>query len=136
MIRRPPRSTLFPYTTLFRSLASAISPEGTPLSSSPCPGGRSSATTSPRSVTSTPSPDRTSRTYSLKRFFSSRSPTLLTIICSLMKLHLSTPRLSVSQGGGKSDENGWGCCLQVDGFCHSHILWKERQSVVMRARFP
>src|SRR3989442_9717521 len=24
MIRRPPRSTLFPYTTLFRSLASAI----------------------------------------------------------------------------------------------------------------
>src|SRR2546425_6041966 len=33
MIRRPPRSTLFPYTTLFRSLcrrwsASALSPEG------------------------------------------------------------------------------------------------------------
>src|SRR5256885_6932985 len=26
MIRRPPRSTLFPYTTLFRSAASAISP--------------------------------------------------------------------------------------------------------------
>src|SRR2546429_4811031 len=24
MIRRPPRSTLFPYTTLFRSLASAV----------------------------------------------------------------------------------------------------------------
>src|SRR3974390_1346379 len=60
-------------------LASAISPEGTPLSSSPCPGGRSSATTSPRSVTSTPSPDRTSRTYSLRRFFSSRSPTLFII---------------------------------------------------------
>src|SRR3712207_7140479 len=29
MIRRPPRSTLFPYTTLFRSM---ISPEGPPLS--------------------------------------------------------------------------------------------------------
>src|SRR5256885_13176242 len=26
MIRRPPRSTLFPYTTLFRSLALALSP--------------------------------------------------------------------------------------------------------------
>src|SRR2546430_13722412 len=26
MIRRPPRSTLFPYTTLFRSLAAATSP--------------------------------------------------------------------------------------------------------------
>src|SRR3989440_5369372 len=26
MIRRPPRSTLFPYTTLFRSLATAIGP--------------------------------------------------------------------------------------------------------------
>src|SRR5437588_7000827 len=28
MIRRPPRSTLFPYTTLFRSRASAASPSG------------------------------------------------------------------------------------------------------------
>src|SRR2546426_5810424 len=26
MIRRPPRSTLFPYTTLFRSLAGALAP--------------------------------------------------------------------------------------------------------------
>src|SRR3712207_7395836 len=26
MIRRPPRSTLFPYTTLFRSFASRVSP--------------------------------------------------------------------------------------------------------------
>src|SRR5256885_6699301 len=29
MIRRPPRSTLFPYTTLFRSGASAVAPENT-----------------------------------------------------------------------------------------------------------
>ena len=29
MLRRPPRSTLFPYTTLFRSLARQIFPEGT-----------------------------------------------------------------------------------------------------------
>src|SRR5688572_32531773 len=28
MIRRPPRSTLFPYTTLFRSYTSIASPEG------------------------------------------------------------------------------------------------------------
>src|SRR2546430_13089263 len=28
MIRRPPRSTLFPYTTLFRSLGFGISPRG------------------------------------------------------------------------------------------------------------
>src|SRR3712207_7759368 len=27
MIRRPPRSTLFPYTTLFRSLGPALDPE-------------------------------------------------------------------------------------------------------------
>src|SRR5206468_8947905 len=30
MIRRPPRSTLFPYTTLFRSLWSDTSPEDNP----------------------------------------------------------------------------------------------------------
>src|SRR5256885_9531454 len=30
MIRRPPRSTLFPYTTLFRSMASASSPPARP----------------------------------------------------------------------------------------------------------
>src|SRR3712207_8502877 len=29
MIRRPPRSTLFPYTTLFRSLAAALACAGT-----------------------------------------------------------------------------------------------------------
>src|SRR5438270_2459948 len=28
MIRRPPRSTLFPYTTLFRSVVSDVTPEG------------------------------------------------------------------------------------------------------------
>src|SRR3712207_8619685 len=30
MIRRPPRSTLFPYTTLFRSRSPARSPQGVP----------------------------------------------------------------------------------------------------------
>src|SRR2546430_13743599 len=39
MIRRPPRSTLFPYTTLFRSQEMAA-PPGTPLGlPSPGPGG-------------------------------------------------------------------------------------------------
>src|SRR3712207_7194477 len=32
MIRRPPRSTLFPYTTLFRSLPSFSQPAGTAVS--------------------------------------------------------------------------------------------------------
>src|SRR2546430_6672391 len=39
MIRRPPRSTLFPYTTLFRSpqsMAFLTGPEGTPLASGLC----------------------------------------------------------------------------------------------------
>src|SRR3712207_7056694 len=31
MIRRPPRSTLFPYTTLFRSEAKVIGPDGADL---------------------------------------------------------------------------------------------------------
>src|SRR2546430_6902443 len=38
MIRRPPRSTLFPYTTLFRSISAAIpgSPSASPASSPAC----------------------------------------------------------------------------------------------------
>src|SRR5256886_8349870 len=35
MIRRPPRSTLFPYTTLFRSILSALFPIVNPLGGSP-----------------------------------------------------------------------------------------------------
>src|SRR3712207_8608216 len=38
MIRRPPRSTLFPYTTLFRSLCSSASESST--SSRPCSASR------------------------------------------------------------------------------------------------
>src|SRR2546429_2373602 len=34
MIRRPPRSTLFPYTTLFRSFAPLLQPRVLPVSSS------------------------------------------------------------------------------------------------------
>src|SRR5260370_4972406 len=52
MIRRPPRSTLFPYTTLFRSSATATKPSSsitpsTPEPSSPaCAGTRSEEHTS------------------------------------------------------------------------------------------
>src|SRR5260370_12805884 len=35
MIRRPPRSTLFPYTTLFRSLQGAIGPQDVSLLTQP-----------------------------------------------------------------------------------------------------
>src|SRR3712207_7258576 len=34
MIRRPPRSTLFPYTTLFRSSSAGIRPTSTPRTTS------------------------------------------------------------------------------------------------------
>src|SRR2546426_4120589 len=41
MIRRPPRSTLFPYTTLFRSLVDALPVVPSTLGwASPCPRGR------------------------------------------------------------------------------------------------
>src|SRR3712207_7966355 len=42
MIRRPPRSTLFPYTTLFRSSVSVLTAEGgTPITKWHIPGGGS-----------------------------------------------------------------------------------------------
>src|SRR3712207_7841783 len=44
MIRRPPRSTLFPYTTLFRSTPSSPRPSSTPASAT----STSAATTSAR----------------------------------------------------------------------------------------
>src|SRR2546430_5786164 len=48
MIRRPPRSTLFPYTTLFRSVsaAAASSPGSVSVSASSCSSGRSALTRS------------------------------------------------------------------------------------------
>src|SRR2546425_3919313 len=39
MIRRPPRSTLFPYTTLFRSLAAAAAQSADPRAHQRSPGG-------------------------------------------------------------------------------------------------
>src|SRR2546430_17513119 len=50
MIRRPPRSTLFPYTTLFRSPRSAACPSnasrGVPIPTAPCATTRSEEHTS------------------------------------------------------------------------------------------
>src|SRR3989442_11088356 len=46
MIRRPPRSTLFPYTTLFRSHRSSRSPMSRRRSRSACHGDESSVDTS------------------------------------------------------------------------------------------
>src|SRR2546425_9602675 len=40
MIRRPPRSTLFPYTTLFRSSSHAARSPARPRSATPAPTGR------------------------------------------------------------------------------------------------
>src|SRR2546430_5102128 len=50
MIRRPPRSTLFPYTTLFRSLATDLDRRRSPSSSvGSRPSGARSSCRSPRS---------------------------------------------------------------------------------------
>src|SRR5687768_17829820 len=59
MIRRPPRSTLFPYTTLFRSRAARRRPSAATSSGRPCPSRvtprpRSGPTTSTRRGSSFP----------------------------------------------------------------------------------
>src|SRR5256886_7300801 len=59
MIRRPPRSTLFPYTTLFRSLASSRCRPASSAASSPAPSPRpcsSASTARPCRRTSRSSP--------------------------------------------------------------------------------
>src|SRR5260370_20066598 len=49
MIRRPPRSTLFPYTTLFRSTTTLSRPPAAPVVVAPAAGPR--ARTAPRTTT-------------------------------------------------------------------------------------
>src|SRR2546430_16737460 len=58
MIRRPPRSTLFPYTTLFRSLADSPSLETSAAASSPCPAVRESFAGSTSSIVGSRVADR------------------------------------------------------------------------------
>ena len=65
-----PRINRFRLTSLARAGSIAVPGDTSP-------GGLISATTCPRSVTVTVCPDRTSRMYRLKRFFSSRRPTVL-----------------------------------------------------------
>src|SRR2546422_3079583 len=50
MIRRPPRSTLFPYTTLFRSIIGGVrqAPGGGPAVDTPCRRGRAGEHLEPR----------------------------------------------------------------------------------------
>src|SRR5438034_9738854 len=52
MIRRPPRSTLFPYTTLFRSLHDSGGGDGPPWRITPPASSRTSERTWPRCQTS------------------------------------------------------------------------------------
>src|SRR2546426_7307551 len=47
MIRRPPRSTLFPYTTLFRSYSPAAKHHAKPAAASNAPSPHASTTNSP-----------------------------------------------------------------------------------------
>src|SRR3989442_1871167 len=63
MIRRPPRSTLFPYTTLFRSSAFRCTATSSPASSSPAPPADSPARCS-RATASTRSEEHTSELQS------------------------------------------------------------------------
>src|SRR3712207_7328145 len=53
MIRRPPRSTLFPYTTLFRSLVSVLSAAATPARNEPCSSANSRPTRLSAPISST-----------------------------------------------------------------------------------
>src|SRR3712207_7990161 len=58
MIRRPPRSTLFPYTTLFRSARSAVGPFASLLRRDETAMRRSSSSESPVTVTIRRNPAR------------------------------------------------------------------------------
>src|SRR5438067_6432962 len=51
MLRRPPRSTLFPYTTLFRSIAGSL-PRSLDQAQRPTPSQREQQTKSPQTIAS------------------------------------------------------------------------------------
>src|SRR3712207_7045091 len=79
MIRRPPRSTLFPYTTLFRS----SSPSSCPASFSPASGGwPPDGGPSPAGRSNSPSPDRKST-----RLNSSHANISYAVFCFEKKKH-------------------------------------------------
>src|SRR2546422_2285739 len=76
MIRRPPRSTLFPYTTLFRSwFSSAPSIDSRPVASI----GKSSA-----SIAHSPSPAMTRKRNSRSEEHTSELQSRLHLVCRLL----------------------------------------------------
>src|SRR2546430_11967285 len=84
MIRRPPRSTLFPYTTLFRSHGSA--------------GGRSATCPSTRRLPASSRPARTSRDRKSTRLNSSHSQISYAVFClkkkKIQTIHTSYPQIT------------------------------------------
>src|SRR2546430_11740174 len=88
MIRRPPRSTLFPYTTLFRSVQNATAPSNNSSGPSTTTGLRLRIRTIPRAA-----PDRKST-----RLNSSHSQISYAVFCLKKKKelhphsHTTTPR--------------------------------------------
>src|SRR2546426_740098 len=90
MIRRPPRSTLFPYTTLFRS-----APSRPWLSRWRCRAGRLSMSSSPGASTSLPSIPSSSTASAI----ASRSPAPKTIGATLRSWRPPLPPTSRPSGG-------------------------------------
>src|SRR5687768_18237919 len=78
MIRRPPRSTLFPYTTLFRSCRSRPAPRCCRPASAHRSASRSTATTS------TPSSGRRSRSSRRSEEHTSELQSRLHLVCRLL----------------------------------------------------
>src|SRR5688572_30911086 len=64
MIRRPPRSTLFPYTTLFRSSGTCASPRSASRTRRAPTGSAGSTRTTPRTATRNRSEEHTSELQS------------------------------------------------------------------------
>src|SRR5436305_10080094 len=97
MIRRPPRSTLFPYTTLFRSPAPpARAPSGpappTRAATPPSPGSRRSRATSSPARSEEHTSELQSRPHLVCRLLLEKKKQLTTIPTP----HLTTPRQHTS----------------------------------------
>src|SRR5690606_41661062 len=80
LIRRPPRSTLFPYTTLFRSGSS--SPTGSRSASARCP--TTGSTSSRRARRSSRSPAATSRRCRRSEEHTSELQSRENLVCRLL----------------------------------------------------
>src|SRR3712207_9565834 len=93
MIRRPPRSTLFPYTTLFRSQLvqklGAVAPDAVQRASSLVPRER----VRPRHVEAAPEPDRIDEDRKSTRLNSSHANISYAVFC--LKKKLSPARSSL-----------------------------------------